>query len=470
MATSTVLGFYPGLTQPNIYPMTFSGIQQACNDVGIGGQVYVGPGNVTGWGTLTLYGHTSLICSGTSSTIFTSSSAATGPAIREKTAGEGNTSGASGIILEKFSVYGNGSTFDGIDMGNQGGAQFTSNATMVDLLVRDFNSGNGYKINANAIHCRNIWAIACSVGVYLNSGGASQYSGIWGEACTDVEVRVNCFGNTFDFLQLEHNGTVATNGMLEFTGGNATFNSVKALYMSLSGNAGDLVVEKSGVVGTCYGPINVASNGFTWAKTIKHAAFPTVGPTASFVPWYYDDTAAASGTFYNSSTGLESQINGTTFSPQAVNVAGALTVGTTSLLKGNVTAGVAGSGFLAVLGQGAVDASSSSLKLQSGTTGESDLYFNQNGTDYSKFFMTSTDCFHDVRGNMTWRAGLGGANMLKLTPAGALNMTAVLFANLGTPANGTVVYCSDATSPSNPTTGGGTGGFTVRQNGAWKTL
>lgn len=46
----------------------------------------------------------------------------------------------------------------------------------------------------------------------------------------------------------------------------------------------------------------------------------------------------------------------------------------------------------------------------------------------------------------------------------------VTFANLGTPPNGTVLFCTDATSPSNPATGGGTGAMCVRQNGIWKAL
>lgn len=48
-----------------------------------------------------------------------------------------------------------------------------------------------------------------------------------------------------------------------------------------------------------------------------------------------------------------------------------------------------------------------------------------------------------------------------------MTIVGVTFANVGTPANGTVYYVTDGTSGSNPLTGGGTGCLAVRQNGAW---
>lgn len=46
----------------------------------------------------------------------------------------------------------------------------------------------------------------------------------------------------------------------------------------------------------------------------------------------------------------------------------------------------------------------------------------------------------------------------------------VAFANLGTPTNGTVVFCSNCNAASSPCTSGGTGAFAFRQGGAWKCL
>ena len=49
----------------------------------------------------------------------------------------------------------------------------------------------------------------------------------------------------------------------------------------------------------------------------------------------------------------------------------------------------------------------------------------------------------------------------------SITFTATLFANLGTPSNGTLVYCSDCTF-ANPCASGGTGAFAKRLNGAWR--
>lgn len=50
--------------------------------------------------------------------------------------------------------------------------------------------------------------------------------------------------------------------------------------------------------------------------------------------------------------------------------------------------------------------------------------------------------------------------------AGQFGWTAVLFANLGTTANGSFCYCSDCTIAS-PCAGGGTGALAKRLNGVW---
>jgi hypothetical protein len=66
-------------------------------------------------------------------------------------------------------------------------------------------------------------------------------------------------------------------------------------------------------------------------------------------------------------------------------------------------------------------------------------------------------------GTLTTNAGSGSPSSFLLT-----NPTH--FAGLGTPANGTVVYCDDCTSPSSPSSGSGSGGWTFRQAGVWKTI
>jgi hypothetical protein len=50
--------------------------------------------------------------------------------------------------------------------------------------------------------------------------------------------------------------------------------------------------------------------------------------------------------------------------------------------------------------------------------------------------------------------------------SGLIRSTGVTFANLGTPANGATIYCSDCTK-ANPCASGGNGAFAERINGAW---
>jgi hypothetical protein len=52
------------------------------------------------------------------------------------------------------------------------------------------------------------------------------------------------------------------------------------------------------------------------------------------------------------------------------------------------------------------------------------------------------------------------------TLLGQMTLTGQTFANIGTPANGTIAYCSDCTI-ANPCAGGGTGAIGKRLNGVW---
>lgn len=69
---------------------------------------------------------------------------------------------------------------------------------------------------------------------------------------------------------------------------------------------------------------------------------------------------------------------------------------------------------------------------------------------------------------LRFSAGTGGAADLVFSRVAAneYGVSAVLFASLGTPANGTFAYCSDCTI-ANPCAGAGTGAFAKRLNGVW---
>jgi hypothetical protein len=62
--------------------------------------------------------------------------------------------------------------------------------------------------------------------------------------------------------------------------------------------------------------------------------------------------------------------------------------------------------------------------------------------------------------------GTSADTVITRIATGELGYTAVAFASLGTPANGTFCYCSDCTIAS-PCASGGTGAYAKRLNGVW---
>ena len=60
-----------------------------------------------------------------------------------------------------------------------------------------------------------------------------------------------------------------------------------------------------------------------------------------------------------------------------------------------------------------------------------------------------------------------GANGVITAGSAGVRYTGVTFGNLGTPVDGTVIYCSSC-SFANPCADGGTGAIAKRLNGAWR--
>src|SRR6267142_2143994 len=275
-----------------------SGIQAALDYAGLMGQVYIGPGLITGITNLTMYGKCLLTGSGSLSTLLYRDPAATGIMLREKTAAEGNTQGAAGIIIEKLGFYANGSTGNGLSLGNQGGAAFTSIASLVDVLVRDFTTGTGINLNSNAIHCRNVWGIANSVGFYL-AGGSSNYVGLWAEANTDVGIRLASPWNNLVGVHLEDNG-VGPSSLLEVVTGN---NTITGTSIQLGANGlTKLIREMANVNNMHYVGINVIAAGHTWTDTIYRES-PASGTGAlPVIQFYSDHSNSAPSIFYDRTT------------------------------------------------------------------------------------------------------------------------------------------------------------------------
>ena len=79
-----------------------------------------------------------------------------------------------------------------------------------------------------------------------------------------------------------------------------------------------------------------------------------------------------------------------------------------------------------------------------------------------------TNLFINVPTGKAVKVRVNNADVAQIDITG-IGLPSVLQAALGTPANGTVVYCSDCTTAS-ACTGGGTGALASRQNAAWKCL
>lgn len=92
-----------------------------------------------------------------------------------------------------------------------------------------------------------------------------------------------------------------------------------------------------------------------------------------------------------------------------------------------------------------------------------DIAFTLAGSRVYNFGTGTLDLLSDV-GSI--RIGSGNDMTITRRGAGEFGLAAVLFANLGAPANGTFCYCSDCTIAS-PCASGGTGAWAKRLNATW---
>lgn len=416
-----VWGYKQGDFQGTNYPGTQAGIQLALDTVGNGGHVWLGPGLYTGITNLTMHAKTTLIGAGTLSTQLYRSAAATGTMLREKTVGEGNTGGGTGITVEKLSFWGGAGGGNGIDFGNQGGASFNANAQLVDILVRDFTAGTGIKLLANAIHCRNIWAANCSIGVYLNynaGGGANHLDGLWSEQCSDTHLKVEQPWNTFTHVQIEQSGGSPTGPLIDLAISNADRNVFAGVYLAITNPVTNLIVARTGVIGTQFYGVRVVA-GAAYTNTIYTEGTATGTGAKDWIGFFND--MSSSGTHYMNDQSLGEQTIFTgarpTF-PQAT--IGTLAVTGTSSLTGNVTGGVAGTGYTATFGQGTTGNDSGTVTARSanGAASIAQFLLNQNNSNVAGMRYANGVTFFDHGGTLGFRSGISGPNTASLTTAG----------------------------------------------------
>lgn len=113
---------------------------------------------------------------------------------------------------------------------------------------------------------------------------------------------------------------------------------------------------------------------------------------------------------------------------------------------------------------GTVDANLIGIELRGAATPNL-LAYNRNTAAYLPMVYDALSHTFNVSGTTQMTIGPG----LVMSGANIVTLGSVLQANLGTPANGTIIYCSDCNTAS-ACTAGGTGALASRQNGAWKCL
>lgn len=187
--------------------------------------------------------------------------ASTGSAIREKTAGEGNSAGGSGIWIRDLRIDGNATSGDGIDLGSQGGPSLNFLAGLDNVFVVNFTSGIGFKLHTNAVRIGHIWANSNQVGIHTLGGGASTYTGVWAEANSLYDLRVADPYNSFEYVHTEANN----GGVSILVEGND--NLFTRIVSTVNANGTDLVQNASGATRNRYRSI-LAIGSFNVTNTL----------------------------------------------------------------------------------------------------------------------------------------------------------------------------------------------------------
>lgn len=301
-----------------MFPSTSAGIQLALDAAGStqGGEVWIGPGQITGITNLTMYANTTLMGSGMNATELVRSAAATGIAIREKTSGEGNgTSGGTGIWLKDFKLSGNASVGDGINLGNQGGAQLNINAGLENVFVSGFPSGYGMILNGNASYGRQMWANSNQYGFKFSGGGSNKWYSVRAEGNSSNNILVQDADNSFFGIHCEETANAGSSGTIEVSSNNNFFYGVT---VTLAFNRTNIIVLKSGSARMTLIQTGLSTAGHTFTNLIYDEAYSRgTGSTNTIVPLWIDN-GTFSSYFYNSSTNDLVTLTGGVFPFQAL--------------------------------------------------------------------------------------------------------------------------------------------------------
>jgi hypothetical protein len=500
---------------------TRAGIQAAIDYLGTtGGVVQVGAGTFTIDETIHIYSDdVKLVGSGMSATTFNCTSGDTALAVMPSTGIKTN-----GWHLEGFTLK-VGAAYTGPLLYLNGGDFYWS---MRGVKVLQPSSGYDADIAVQFMNCQNgivdnIWVRSedlshvFQIGVDIdindanNRGNLTFLGGVISNAkigvagCRSLPANavnnINFFGtkfvNSVTIVKDNTKAAVLTGQADEWGFFNCHFESFQtaiedslADHTQVIGGIFSKIKNDAGSAGTCFN-ITAAEGVFISPPRINDVFDVVVlnGNTRETVYHEGRQASVAGAAYTDNSTGkrdrnIANRTVGNFFGYTGVIPDTLRVMGDAALIAGG-TAGFA-----------AADAHSTTFSIDGGATGTQTLNFKRNsqidlqlflqGSTQSKFRWRTPMEFGSPTGTSfgkwlnTGEFRVGDAN----TPTHGFEVAAAatvgdslrvgknltlgftVFANLGTPANGTVIYCNDCTKAT-PTASGGTGALVVRINGAW---
>ena len=227
----------------------------------------------------------------------------TGTAIREKTEAEsGNAYGASGIWLRDISVNGNGTSGDGVHLGDQVvAAEFNFAAGLKNVFVTGFPAGTGIKLRCNAIMCSYLWSNSNQTGIHV-VGGGNTYVGVWAEANTLYDIRAAGQADSFFGVHVEPiaaaTPTILVEGLdCHFTG----------ISIGMGGNRNELIKNATGADRNVYRDVFITKNAYTFTDGILNQPYPSASTGATVVhiqEYVIGQSTNTSKWYVNQSTGI----------------------------------------------------------------------------------------------------------------------------------------------------------------------
>lgn len=303
---------------------------QACLDAaGVAKSTAYLPSGTYLYSNLKMYAYSTLRGNGMGQqTILKRKPGSTGTGLRERTSGEGNPSGASGLWLRDLYFDGNATTGDGINLGNQVPAvQLNFNSGVENVFVYNFTSGVGLILNQNAAKCSYVWSNSNATGIQTQGGGG-YYDGIWAEGNTSINLQVQSSDDTFVHVHAEQAGTSApATGLVKIEGSQNRFFGTSLVQTS---NITQGVFLANGAVRNEFYGTMLNTNGFTFSNVIYVNAWGFgTGSTDFLIPQFVDSAGGLSVYYYNQSDNSRTVISGSVLKSVSLDTpfANALTLG-----------------------------------------------------------------------------------------------------------------------------------------------